>query len=226
VPGLFAAGFAAHIDASGRHNSAGMPSMWCNVTGWLAGEAAAEFAAQVEQPRPPQDAVDAAVDATLRPLLRSDGIEANDLAQALREMQGNLAWVTVLNDVKIHRALEALAELKHRLERAHASDVHALLKVHDVGHLVDNLNTGFQATLHRTESRDRFNRDEYPYTDDRGWHCWLTARRTVDGMVFEKAPIDPYAYPIKPPPGYFDRPPRLSPIVAMFRDQPVTLVGH
>jgi succinate dehydrogenase/fumarate reductase flavoprotein subunit len=80
----------------------------------------------------------------------------------------------------------------------HAQDLHDLVKVHEARNVAECAGAVYRSALDRTESREQFFRQDYPYTDP-SWFCWHGIRRSEQGFVFERIdfPTEGVKFPIR-----------------------------
>jgi succinate dehydrogenase/fumarate reductase flavoprotein subunit len=97
--------------------------------------------------------------------------------------------------VKDPRRLEgALASIEYLRQsvvpRLIARDGHELRLAHETANMLLNAEMKVRAGLFRKESRGTHYRVDYPARDDRGWHCWVTLKKSDDGtMALAKYPL-------------------------------------
>ncbi len=197
VPGLFAAGeCAAGLHGANRLGGNSLSDLL--VFGQRAGEHAAAFARrqQPETPGAVQDQIHAAIARAEAPFERGPGGESPYAIQhALQEIMQN--WVGIVRtEEELQRALEAIADLRHRAERVGvggnreynpgwhtALDLESLLTVSELV---------ARAGLERRESRGGHFRDDFPGKDDNWAKVNLVLRRGPDGRPESRSvPVPP-----------------------------------
>ncbi len=192
LPALYAGGATTTVVLNALHG--------CSITGWHAGENAAEFsmgAASGELTPEETKQVEALKKDILAPLSVKEGM---DFEQAQGEVKAILKEdIGVFhNEKSLKKAGEKLADLSRKLPGLVAGDSHDLSKVIGIKNLVQTLQMGVTAARRRTESREGFVRDDYPETDN--INCLKTIvmkREDGETMKVWDEPIDIPGLPIK-----------------------------
>lgn len=208
VPNLYAAGAVAKNDANGTHGSAGVPTAFAMVSGYIAGEAAAVNALDGSHPHRTlsQGELETWERELKAPLRRVGRVTTSEAVDELLELQGTIIDNFQLTEATLAKRLSATRTMRQRLETLVAGDLHDLVKAHELRNIAIWMELSFAAMLDRTESRMNFLRLDYPYTDDFEWRCWHVARYDGDTFHFSKMRY-PYAgarYQPPPPQRYLD----------------------
>jgi succinate dehydrogenase / fumarate reductase, flavoprotein subunit len=189
VPGLYAAGSCTKNAAVGRHGSAGTPTAYSMVSGHLAGEqASGETAAlnRVNDEWRAHDRLQSLSDALAQ---RGHASAAQFYRDALA-VTGSSLNLMVMTATKADAALERIAQLR---AQAPGVDIDGstqnLMKYHEALNSLDVLEMMYRCMKDRTESRESFYREDYPYTEDVSWRCWHRLQRTSDGVDLSRAAI-------------------------------------
>jgi succinate dehydrogenase/fumarate reductase flavoprotein subunit len=189
LPGLFAAGSITKNEVAGTHASAGIPTAFCGVSGYRAGQAAARLAAEPSPTATGEGWGDGTLprlsQSVVGPLERTEGPTADELFDRLGEIQGNPLRTMILSDSGIREMLDVLADLRSDWDGVRAANSHELVKAHEVRCAIECAQLIYGSALDRTESRESFFRD----TNDDEWFCWHNMRLTREGYVFERVPI-------------------------------------
>lgn len=213
VPGLLAAGGVSRNAPVGRHGSAGTPTAWAMNTGHRSGEVAAADAATGEHVEVDLDRLTELCERMYSALDPNGTNTVDEYYREVFNIIGSPMDLMVLNEDSITRAIEAFRDLRERSSQARVTDIHNLIKFHELRTAIDIYELVYSMMLDRTESRESFYREDYPYTDDEEWLCWHTAIFTGDGVEFAKEQIPFERYEHQPPPP--ER--RLSSIAAVFK---------
>ncbi len=194
VPGLYACGEVA----SGLHgaNRLGGNSLSDLITfGKRAGEHAARRAEGLAQPKLDPDQVEAAIQAAIEPLGRSDGENPGVIYDELREMMQQK--VGIIRDGKeMAEALKDLDGFETRLanvapgsSKIYNSGWHQAL---DLRFMITVSRACTLAALAREESRGGHTRTDFPENDPDHWGKTINVLTMVDGEVkVEQRPIEP-----------------------------------
>jgi succinate dehydrogenase/fumarate reductase flavoprotein subunit len=191
VPGLYAAGDMASVP----HNY----MLGAFTNGAVAGEHAAEFAANVDLPDYDPGDVAREQARVLAPTRREDGIPPNQLEYKTRRFVNDyLQPPKVTAKMKIGQA--RFAEIRDDVENAMVvRDAHELMRSLEVASILDCADMAAFASLFRTESRWGLyhHRVEYPQKNDDEWFCHTILRKQNGQMTAEKRPVAPYVVPIE-----------------------------
>jgi succinate dehydrogenase/fumarate reductase flavoprotein subunit len=190
VPGLYAAGDMASVP----HNY----MLGAFTNGSVAGEDAADFAANVDHAAFDEAEVAREKDRVLAPTKREDGIPPNQIEYKTRRLVNDY-----LQPPKVTRKYELaqrrFAEVREDMaERMIARNAHELMRSLEVASIMDCADMAAFASLFRTESRWGLYhlRTDYPSKDDANWFCHTLLRKTDGRMACEKRAVDPYIVPI------------------------------
>ena len=196
VPGLFAAGRARSIDPGVYIG--GFAMCTTAVTGCLAGEALAEYAAGQRREPVPQAWAEERRRALYAPLGRP--------GPAPHQVLDQLRAILFPCDVCLLKRRESLAAALDRLEalkdgdyrRMSAADPHYLLKAREVKGMMWAAELYLRASLERRESRAGHFRRDYPRRE--GEPRWLVLRQGGQGeveMAWRRVPLEDYPFPIR-----------------------------
>ncbi len=190
VPGLYAAGDMASVP----HNY----MLGAFTNGSVAGEDAADFAANVDHAAYDEADVAREKERVLAPTRREDGIPPNQIEYKTRRLVNDY-----LQPPKVTRKYELaqrrFAEVREDMaERMIARNAHELMRSLEVASIMDCADMAAFASLYRTESRWGLYhlRTDYPAKDDANWFCHTLLRQTDGRMGCEKRAVDPYIVPI------------------------------
>jgi succinate dehydrogenase/fumarate reductase flavoprotein subunit len=196
LPGLFAAGMTRSL-MPGIFN--GWSTLRAMGSGEAAGEAAAAFLADAEDPGLDTDQVREARAAALAPLSRAAGADAEALYAGL---EGALfgARVSIVKDAQaLDTALATVTTLAADAEELMAEDLHGLRRAHETRHMLQVADLYLRASRARQETRADHARAEHPERDDQGWLRWIDLQRGDDGaprQSLEEVPLG--SYPVQP----------------------------
>ncbi len=190
VPGLYAAGDMASVP----HNY----MLGAFTNGAVAGEDAAEYAANVDFAE--YDAADLARerDRVLAPTRRDDGIPPNQIEYKTRRLVNDYLQPPKVTR-KYELAQQRFAEVREDMEnRMVVRNAHELMRSLEAASILDCADMAAFSSLFRTESRWGLYhlRTDYPEKDNENWFCHTLLSKTDGKMAAEKKPIDPYVVPI------------------------------
>ena len=179
--GLFAAGDATAY--SSFYSGTG-----ALVHGWIAGEMAADFSKEVEEPRPPPSSLLKDVEGQIkRPLGRKKGIPPQEIERNLQRIMTSYAQYD-RNEEGLQQALQRIASLREMADKElMAKDVHELVKAHEVLNMLEIGELVVRAAKERKESRMYLNhrRTDYPKRDDEHWRKHILLKKDGDGIKLE-----------------------------------------
>jgi succinate dehydrogenase/fumarate reductase flavoprotein subunit len=190
VPGLYAAGDMASVP----HNY----MLGAFTNGSVAGEDAADYAANVDHAAYDEAEVAREQERVLAPTRREDGIPPNQIEYKTRRLVNDY-----LQPPKVTRKYELaqrrFAEVREDMtERMIARNAHELMRSLEVASIMDCADMAAFSSLFRTESRWGLYhlRTDYPAKDDENWFCHTLLRKKDGRMACEKRAVDPYIVPI------------------------------
>jgi succinate dehydrogenase/fumarate reductase flavoprotein subunit len=190
VKGLYAAGDCASVP----HNY----MLGAFVYGQIAGEQAAAYAAEREEPTLDEDAIAAERERVQAPLKRKDGITAYQMEYKIRRLVNDyLQPPKVMRKMEI--GLRRLEQVREDLHLLCANDPHELLRATETQHILDCAEMAARASLYRTESRWGLYhyRVDHPDRDDGEWFVHAQLAKGEDGdMRCFKRPVEPYVVAI------------------------------
>ncbi|WP_128931045.1 fumarate reductase/succinate dehydrogenase flavoprotein subunit [Bradyrhizobium zhanjiangense] len=190
VSGLYAAGDMASVP----HNY----MLGAFTNGAVAGEHAAEFAADNDLPDYDPSDVAREHDRVLAPTKREDGIPPNQLEYKTRRFVNDYLQPPKVT-AKMQLGQARFAEIREDMESAMvARDAHELMRSLEVASILDCAEMAASASLFRTESRWGLyhHRVDYPEKNDDEWFCHTILRKQNGCMTAEKRAIAPYIVPI------------------------------
>ncbi|MBL8565379.1 MAG: fumarate reductase/succinate dehydrogenase flavoprotein subunit [Hyphomicrobiaceae bacterium] len=190
VPGLYAAGDMASVP----HNY----MLGAFTNGAVAGEDAAEYAANVDFAE--YDVADLARerDRVLAPTRRDDGIPPNQIEYKTRRLVNDYLQPPKVTR-KYELAQQRFAEVREDMEtRMVVRNAHELMRSLEAASILDCADMAAFSSLFRTESRWGLYhlRTDYPEKDNENWFCHTLLSKKDGKMAAEKKPIDPYVVPI------------------------------
>lgn len=190
VPGLYAAGDMANVP----HNY----MLGAFTNGAVAGEDAADFAANHDLETFADDDVAAERARIMAPATREDGIPPNQIEYKIRRFVNDYLQPPKVT-AKYEIAQRRFAEIREDAEtQMVARDAHELMRAAEVWSILDCADMAAFASLYRTESRWGLYhmRTDYPERDDANWNCHVLTRKVDGQMTCEKRDIQPYLVPI------------------------------
>src|SRR6201994_866788 len=190
VPGLYAAGDMASVP----HNY----MLGAFTNGSVAGEDAADYAANVDHAAYDEADVAQEKERVLAPTRREDGIPPNQLEYKARRLVNDYLQppkVTRKYELAQRRFAEGREDMT---ERMIARNAHELMRSLEVASIMDCADMPAFSSLFRTESRWGLYhlRTDYPAKDDENWFCHTLLRKKDGRMACEKRAVDPYIVPI------------------------------
>lgn len=197
LPGLFAAGTARSTEPGVY--AGGFALMATSTTGYLAGEAMAEFlqntAAVTRHPEP-----DAAYrQALYAPLQRNCGPSAKEVLTKIQAAVFPYDVSILKNEEALRRALAMIEAIRDNdLPAMVAPDLHYLLKLREVEGVALVSELYLRASLERRESRAGHFREDFPQRNAR-MLAWQTLHRSDQGTVehgWKPVPLERYPFPV------------------------------
>jgi succinate dehydrogenase/fumarate reductase flavoprotein subunit len=191
VDGVYAAGDMASVPHSYM--------LGAFTNGSVAGEHAAEYAANIElADYDPEDVVRER-ERVLAPTRRDDGIPPNQIEYKTRRFVNDYLQPPKVPQ-KYRLAQARFAEIRNDLETSMiARNSHELLRSLEASSILDCADMAACASLFRTESRWGLYhlRTDYARRDDDNWFCHTLLSKKDGAMICEKRGVDPYIVPIE-----------------------------
>lgn len=192
IPGLYAAGDAlgSHM-AGGIYTQIGSSLAGSAVQGAIAGEAAADYSADLEAPGIAATRLAQIRDEILAPLRREAGYGPAWVTQTLQGIMIPNFVLYIKKAPMMQAALAYVEELRdHHAPMLRAANMHELRLVWETRNMILSAEMKLRASLFRTESRCSHYRLDYPEVDDENWRAWINIHQGSDGtMQLEKQPF-------------------------------------
>jgi succinate dehydrogenase/fumarate reductase flavoprotein subunit len=191
LPGLYAAGDTAGTNLSGSlYPGVGFGLTTATVSGYIAGESAANYCASAKKPEINPDEIARLRDIACGPLNRKGGFRSSWVTQVI---QGIMVPYFIMGVKREDRMLAALTLItfvrEHLVPLTRAEDPHELRMAHEVRNMALNSEMVLRASLFRTESRGLHYREDYPNRDDANWLAWTVLREEGGEMKVHKQPL-------------------------------------
>jgi succinate dehydrogenase/fumarate reductase flavoprotein subunit len=190
VAGLYAAGDMANVP----HNY----MLGAFTNGAVAGEHAADVAAEIEMPAFDGEDVARERARVLAPTQRDDGIPPNVIEYKTRRLVNDYLQPPKIT-AKMRLGQTRFAEIREDIEgRMLVRNAHELMRALEASSILDCADMAAEASLFRTESRWGLyhNRVDYPQKDDANWLCHSILQKIDGRMTCAKKPVQPYIVPI------------------------------
>src|SRR5277367_785 len=190
VPGLYAAGDMASVP----HNY----MLGAFTNGSVAGEDAADFAANVDHAGYDEADVAREKERVMAPTKREDGIPPNQIEYKARRLVNDYLQppkVTRKFELGQRRLAEVREDMTHHMI---ARNSHELLRALETQSILDCADMAAHASLYREESRWGLYhlRTDFPEKDNENWFCHTLLSKQNGRMTSEKRKVQPYMVPI------------------------------
>ena len=191
VPGLCAAGDASGTNFTGPTYAAlGSGMAGAAVTGYRAGQSAAQFALEAKEPSMPESDVAKLRDSVNGPLKRESGFSTNHVLTRVQQTILPYEVRMVMHEKRLQAALTMIEFFRdHFLPKLRAVDTHDLRKAYEVRNIILGAEMQLRAALFRTESRGSFYREDYPHRDDVNWMKWVMLKNEDGKMKLWAEPV-------------------------------------
>ncbi|MHB0977539.1 MAG: FAD-binding protein, partial [Candidatus Aquicultorales bacterium] len=208
LPGLYAAG-----DVAGGNPYKFVSGAWAE--GMIAGRSAAAYAARTAAPAVADGGQAALSGRIFSPVVREeeegDGIRPHEMEERLQktldEYAGGISTFYEMNEERLVVGLRQIAKIKEQVRYLVASDLHELLKAHEVVDRLDVAEVLVNHLIHRKETRwpGYQTRLDYTERDDARWLKFVNSKKHPDGSIemierpyTQIVPGDRYLPPPKP----------------------------
>jgi succinate dehydrogenase/fumarate reductase flavoprotein subunit len=193
IPGLYAAGDALGSYMAGAiYTQIGSSLAGSAVQGAIAGEAAAQYAADKTMPSISDSKIKEIKDEMLAPLRKEAGYSPAWVTQTLQGIMIPNFIIYIKKEGLLKAALAYIEELRdHHAPMLKAADMHELRLAHETMNMITTAEMKLKASILRTESRCSHYRLDYPEMDQENWQAWINIFKGEDGsMKFEKQAFD------------------------------------
>lgn len=192
IPGLFAAGDMANqgLVMGAIAGPGGINLGWALVTGWKAGEGAAE-ACEGQAQLPVDEAQLAALkEKTFAKFGHKGHMSVGDAIYRIQSLTIPAKYNIIRSEASLREALAGLDEVERDIEANVAvRDMHELMLYHELHGMLATARLTFTSALQRKESRGSHYREDYTETDGEHWNVWLKSSFKDGKIVVEAEPI-------------------------------------
>ena len=191
VPGLYAAGDSLASVSGAQYACFGMSFSASAIQGKHAAEAAVDYVAQADAPKPSADEIACLTERIMAPRKREKGFDPRWLKDVLLTTMAPPYILYIKNKPRLEGALENVKFMQEYFaSKLRAANPHELRLCHEVANLVLNAEMKLRASLMRTESRGSHYRQDYPARNDKEWLAWILIKQDSNGkMVLTKRPV-------------------------------------
>ena len=198
IPALFVGGAASDHGEDGVSNviEHGTESA---IGGYRAGEAAAGYAAEIEEPALKESQVELLKKRLFAPLKRGSGQDHESVERNCLSILDKGLLGPIRNEEKLKEAITAAQVIREEeIPRLTASDYHNLSRSLGVENALFFMELVPRCALLRKESRGSHYREDYPDKDDANWLKWVTCKNTGSEIEVRAEPIPFKNYRYKP----------------------------
>lgn len=191
VPGLYAAGDAAGTNFSGTtYVALGSGMAGASVTGYRAGQNAAEYSKKVSAVEIGESEVDEFKEKVFGPLNRESGFTTAHVLSRVQQVILPYEMRMVMHEKRLQSGVTMIEFFReHFVPKLKAYDPHDLRNAHELRHMVLGAEIMFRTALFRTESRGWFYREDYPRRDDENWLKWVVVKQEDGRMKIRTVPV-------------------------------------
>lgn len=195
LEGLWAAGGSSSNSWSGGGGSqAGLGVQSAAITGFVAGENAAVYAAENRR-----NDIDAAyaeeiIDRIEAPMQRKGEIDAAEVTYRVHEAVVPMKYNRLREAGRMNEALGIVNDAREKLSRVGAADYHDLARYHSAESMAMAAEFTYRSALMREESRAGHFREDFPERDDKNWFRWITieSKDGVPQLATLPVPVEKY----------------------------------
>jgi succinate dehydrogenase/fumarate reductase flavoprotein subunit len=199
VPGLWAAGGAcSNCWTNGAGSQAGLGVQSAAITGFVAGEDAADHALGASRGPIDRAYADQVIARILAPMGRAGEVDAAEVTYQVHEAIVPMKYNRAREAGRMNEALGILADAREKLQRVGAPDFHDLARYHSAESMLMAAEFTLKAALMREESRAQHFREDFPQRDDQNWLRWINFERADDGPRSSTQPVPVETYRLQP----------------------------
>ena len=198
IPGLYAIGDASDFGEMGVTELI-TPGVSAAVGGYFAGEAAAKYTAEIEEPTVSEHQAQVLKEQLFTPMKRKSGLSHQEVREHCKDIIRRGLLGPLKSEKRLKEAIELAGEIReNEMPKLSARDYHELGRCIALGNELLFLELFPLCSLMRTESRGGHWREDYPQRDDTNWLKWVIAKKEDSGVKVwaESIPFD--RYPLKP----------------------------
>lgn len=194
LPGLYACG-----DAMVRLGSLPRALAGASVSGARAGRFAAEYIKGAEAIPSMENQILELKRTAFLPFHRKTGIDAEHVILGLHEALLPYEVTVISRGDRMEKAIKEIERIRdEEIPLLYAADVHYLRLANEVKNMVLIAEMYLRSRLMRTESRDSYLREDFPYTDNVHWLKWTRLKRREEEMTLWTEDIPIERYKLKP----------------------------
>lgn len=198
IPGLYGAGTGSWNPTQGTYSVGGNNLAFCCVSGFRAGEKAAQHANHTEKPALKVEQIQALEDAALAPLTRRAGESPDRVFEDIQKMVAPARFGVFKSEGRIRTVIHELNGISRIAADTRAPNIHELVKANEAKNYLLLCRSAFASALERKESRGFHFREDFPERNDGEWLKWVILRLEGDNLKPCLKPIPIHRYPFKP----------------------------
>jgi succinate dehydrogenase/fumarate reductase flavoprotein subunit len=200
LEGLYAAGAAANSSWSGGGGGqGGLGVQSAAITGFIAGENAANYALSHEKKEIDPAYAKLMVDRVMAPLKQKGDLDASVVAYRVHDAVVPMKYNRQREAGRMKEALSIVQDAKQKLNRVEIKDYHDLARYHSAESMAMAAEFTFRTALMREESRAGHFREDFPKRDDKNWFKWITIEQGKGGIKLATEPLPVNKYKFQPP---------------------------
>ena len=203
LDGLWAVGDASSLGsgwtgarASGTHPGGSIG--FAVVSGFKAGQSAAEFATTTQKQKVTAAEVKMAKKRIFAPLGRAGDVGVRDVMYQTHEAIVPIKYNFHRERGRLKEALVIVETAKQNLARVGAKDHHELSKYHQAESIALAAEWVVRSSLLREESRGTHQREDFPRKDDKNWLKWVVIQDRSGSVQLSTEPVPIEKYRLKP----------------------------
>ncbi len=190
LPGLWAAGGAcSNCWTNGGGGQAGLGVQSAAITGFVAGESAAAYAAGAALGEVDAAYADEVISRVMAPFGRDGAVDPYEIAYQVHEAIVPMKYNRIRDAGRMTEALGILRDAREKLPLVGVDDFHDLARYHSAESMLMAAEFTYVAALMREESRSQHFREDFPERDDQKWLKWIVIERDDDGTRLSTVPI-------------------------------------
>ena len=189
IPGLYAGGAVTDHAEDGASNviSQAMTSL---IEGYLAGESAAKYAAEVEEPSIQGRQVKWMKEKIFAPMKRESRLQHSEVRQHCKSIIEKGFLGPFKTEKGLKEAIDIARQIREKeIPKLGASDYHELARTIGLQNELLFFELYPRCSLLRTESRGSHIRQDFPERNDANWLKWVIAKRVNDDIKVWAEPI-------------------------------------
>jgi succinate dehydrogenase / fumarate reductase, flavoprotein subunit len=190
LEGLWAAGSGSNNCWTGGGGSqGGLGVHSAAITGFVAGQGAAESARTAKLQEIDPVAAGAIIERVMEPCRRPVTVDPSTVTYKIHEAIVPMKYNRQREAGRLREALQIIESAKAQIKTIGVNNFHDLARYHSAESMAMCAEFTLRSSLMREESRAAHFREDFPQRDDKNWFSWITIQSAGGQTQFKKVPV-------------------------------------